>query len=75
VRRQEVHELLTRIADSADREATKRALRASGTPLYAADPEHPGLIIQAWPDGTRIQGRLEGRRFVPMQTDSAKSVR
>jgi hypothetical protein len=73
-RREEVHALLTRIADSADREATKASLHASGTPLYAADPEHPGLIIQAWPDGTRIPGRLEGRRFVPLQGDPTKSA-
>ncbi len=64
-RRQEVHDLLTRIAGSTDREPTKKALRESGSPLYAADPEHPGLIVQVLPDGTRTPGRLEGRRFVP----------
>jgi len=64
-RRQEVHDLLTRIAGSADREPTKKALRESGAPLYATDPEHPGLIVQVLPDGTRTPGRLEGRRFVP----------
>ena len=64
-RRQEVHDLLTRIAGSTDREPTKKALRESGAPLYATDPEHPGLIVQVLPDGTRTPGRLEGRRFVP----------
>jgi hypothetical protein len=64
-RRQEVHDLLTRIAASTDREPTKKALRESGAPLYATDPEHPGLIVQVQPDGTRTPGRLEGRRFVP----------
>jgi len=64
-RRQEVHDLLTRIAGSTDREPTKKALRESGAPLYATDPEHPGLIVQVLPDGTRTLGRLEGRRFVP----------
>jgi hypothetical protein len=64
-RRQEVHDLLTRIAASTDREPTKKALRESGAPLYATDPEHPGLIVQVLPDGTRTPGRLEGRRFVP----------
>ena len=63
--RQEVHDLLTRIAGSTDREPTKKALRESGAPLYATDPEHPGLIVQVLPDGTRTPGRLEGRRFVP----------
>lgn len=64
-RRQEVHDLLTRIAASTDREPTKKALRESGAPLYATDPEHPGMIVQVLPDGTRTPGRLEGRRFVP----------
>jgi hypothetical protein len=64
-RRQEVHDLLTRIAASTDREPTKKALRESGAPLYATDPEHPGLIVQVLPDGSRTPGRLEGRRFVP----------
>jgi ParD-like antitoxin of type II ParDE toxin-antitoxin system len=64
-RRQEVHDLLTRIATSTDREPTKKALREGGAPLYATDPEHPGLIVQVLPDGTRTPGRLEGRRFVP----------
>jgi len=64
-RRQEVHDLLTRIAASPDREPTKKALRESGAPLYATDPDHPGLIVQVLPDGTRTLGRLEGRRFVP----------
>ncbi|MFY9823089.1 MAG: hypothetical protein WAM82_17030 [Thermoanaerobaculia bacterium] len=64
-RRQEVHDLLTRIATSTDREPTKKALREGGAPLYAADPEHPGMIVQVLPDGTRTPGRLEGRRFVP----------
>ena len=64
-RRQEVHDLLTRIAASTDREPTKKALRESGAPLYATDSEHPGMIVQVLPDGTRTPGRLEGRRFVP----------
>jgi hypothetical protein len=64
-RRQEVHDLLTRIAASTDREPTKKALRESGAPLYATDPERPGMIVQVLPDGTRTPGRLEGRRFVP----------
>ena len=74
VRRQKVHDLLSQIADSTDREATKTVLRASGTPLYTADPEHPSIIIQVRPDGTRVPGRMEGRRFVPEQVDATKSA-
>lgn len=74
VRRQEVHDLLTQIAATADREVATSALRATGAPVYAADPEHPGLIVQVLPDGTRTPGRLEGRRFVPLQDSPAKSA-
>jgi hypothetical protein len=74
-RRQEVHDLLSRIALSTDRESTKSALRESGAPLYATDPEHPGMIVQVLPDGTRTSGRLEGRRFVPANSDPIKSTR
>ncbi len=67
-RRSEVHDLLTRIAASTDREVTKTALRAEGAPLYATDPEYPGMIVQVQSDGTRTPGRLEGRRFVPSKS-------
>lgn len=73
-RRQEVHDLLARIAAGTDREPTKTALRASETPLYATDPEHPGMLIQVLPDGTRTPGRLEGRKFVPVKNDLVKSA-
>jgi hypothetical protein len=73
VQRSEVHDLLTRIAATADREATTSPLRAAKRPVYATDPEHPDLIVQVLPDGTRTLGHLEGRRFVPMQSNPVKS--
>lgn len=63
--RRQVHDLLTRIAAGTDREATKTALRAEGAPIYATEPEYPGMVVQVLPDGTRTPGHLEGRRFVP----------
>jgi len=73
-RRREVHDLLTRIAMSPDRETTTAALRATGKPVYATDPAHPGLVIQVLPDGTRTPGRVEGRRFVPVQDGPSAST-
>ena len=72
--RREVHDLLTGIAATADREPTTSALRGAKRPVYATDPKHPGMIVQVLPDGTRTPGHLEGRRFVPMQRDSIKSA-
>lgn len=64
VRRDEVHDLLARLVEDVDRETVKGRIRASGAPIYAADPEHPGTIVEIQPDGTRIPGHLKGRRFV-----------
>lgn len=64
-RRDEVHALLARLGEDHDRESVKARIRAAGTPIYAADPEQPGTIVEIRPDGTRVRGRLQGRRFVP----------
>jgi len=74
-RRKEVHDLLTQVALSADREVTKSELRAGGAPVYASDPEYPGMIVQVLPDGSRTPGYLEGRRFVPWSSEKTKSAR
>lgn len=65
VRRREVHDLLVRATQAADRDAIRSAIRKSGRSLYASDPSHPGAIVQVLPDGTRRVGRMSGRRFVP----------
>lgn len=64
-RRDEIHALLARLGDDHDRESVKTRIRAAGTPVYAADAERPGTIVEIRPDGTRVRGRLQGRRFVP----------
>ena len=65
VERGALHELLTRLVESGDREAIKARISAAGTPLYAAHPDRPGTIVEIQSDGTRTPGRLEGRRFRP----------
>jgi len=74
-RRQEVHDLLTRLATTSDREAAKELIRAGGKPLYTTDPHHPGMLVQVLPDGARTLGRMENRRFVPIESKSTESVR
>ena len=71
--RQEVHDLLMRVATTTDREAVKTLIRAGGTPLYTTDPDRPGLLVQVLPDGTRTPGRMENRRFVPLESGTLKS--
>lgn len=75
VRRQQVHDLLMRIVMDPDREATKAALRAAGKPLYETDPEHPGLIVQVLPDGTRRLGHMVDRCFVPLEDEPIQAAR
>lgn len=34
---------------------------------FEPDPDKPGSLIRITPDGQRRKGRMEGRRFVPIQ--------
>lgn len=71
VRSEEVHDLLASLVEDVDREKVKARIRPAGVPVFAADPEHPGTVIEIRADGTRTGGRLKGRQFVPAP---AKSV-
>ena len=62
---QEIHDVLTRIANDPDRELVKARIRAGGGPIYSGDPDDPDGVIQIAPDGRRTRGRFEGRTFVP----------
>lgn len=68
VRPEEVDALLQRVGADPDREGVKARIRGGGTPVYAADPQRPGAIVEILPDGTRARGRLEGREFVPARS-------
>lgn len=70
VRREDVHDLLARLIEDPDREHVKARIRAAGTPLYTMDPDHPGMIVEVQPDGGRIPGRLQRRRFVAARRKS-----
>src|SRR5262245_66302193 len=60
----EIHDLLQGLAGEADREAVKARIRSGGTPIYEADPAHPGLIVEVQADSTRTLCRIESRRLV-----------
>ena len=70
VRREEVHDLLASLVVDPDREKVKAGIRAAGGPVFAADPGHPGTVIEIRADGRRTVGRLKGRRFVPAPATS-----
>jgi hypothetical protein len=65
VHRDEVRLRLASLASDPDREAVRARVHASG-PVYEAADE-PGLIAEVQPDGSRTLGRMEGRRFVPVE--------
>jgi RNA polymerase sigma-70 factor, ECF subfamily len=56
--------LLNAMSSGIDREEVKARIRAAGGPVYTTDPSYPGKIVEVGPDGTRVPGRLEGRRFI-----------
>lgn len=64
VRREDVQDVLARLSQETDRTDVKARIRASGGPIYTTDPDHPGTIVEIKADGTRVPGRLAGRRFV-----------
>ncbi|HET7344170.1 MAG TPA: hypothetical protein VFL90_22085 [Methylomirabilota bacterium] len=64
VSREDVHARLARLAADTDRERVRARIQAAGAPVYEAAAE-PGFIVEVHPDGRRVAGRLEGRRFVP----------
>jgi hypothetical protein len=65
VGRDEVYDRLASLVADPDRESVRVRVRASG-PVYEAADE-PGAIVEVQPDGTRTVGRLQGRRFVPVE--------
>lgn len=71
VGREEVDEILATLVHDSDRSSVKARIRASGAPLYATDPRHPGMIVAIRADGTRTAGELKDRRFVPARGKSA----
>lgn len=64
VSREDVHARLARLAADTDRERVRARIQAAGAPVYEAAAE-PGLLVEVHPDGRRVVGRLQGRRFVP----------
>ncbi len=58
VRREDVHNLLRRLAVDTDRTGLKARLQALGAPLYETDPRYPGMIVEVLPDGTKRPGRF-----------------
>jgi hypothetical protein len=42
-----------------------RERHKAGKPVYVGDPGSPGKLIQILPNGRRVRGRMEKRRFIP----------
>lgn len=72
VSREEVRARLAALVDDPDREAMKARIRAKGTPVYQADPDRPGKVVEVHPDGARTPGTVVNRRFVAARRRPAK---
>lgn len=72
VPREEIQGLLLAVAERPGREEVKAHIHASGGPVYTADPRYPGRLVEVRPDGTRVPGRLQDRRFIPDGSGSPK---
>jgi hypothetical protein len=72
VRPEDVHQELARIAATSDRARVHARIHRPGLPVYEAAAE-PGMIVEVHPDGRRVVGRMEGRRFVPARRARARA--
>jgi hypothetical protein len=64
--RERIAALLREISNGAGRRELSQALIANG-PVYQSDPAGSGAIERIEPNGRRTLGRLENRRFVPLE--------
>jgi hypothetical protein len=72
VRPEDVHAQLARVAATADRARVHARIHRPGLPVYEAAAQ-PGMIVEVQPDGRRVVGRMEGRRFVPARRMRART--
>lgn len=71
---QDIHDLVIRVAEDADRATVKTRIRAGAGPVYEGDPDDPEGVIEISPDGRRTRGRFEGTTFVPRRERPALRV-
>ena len=64
-RADDVRGILSALTAEHDRAGVRAHIAGKGLPVYEADPERPGGLVEVRADGARVRGRLEGRRFVP----------
>lgn len=65
---QAARDALSRLAAAlergSDRVAATALIRNTGKPVYEADANDPGHVVQVHPDGRRVPGRFVGSAFV-----------
>jgi hypothetical protein len=64
VDRAALHAALQALVEDPDRTSIRARIAARGTTLFESDPDRPSRIVAVHPDGTRVPGHLDGRRFV-----------
>ena len=69
---EDVHDVLARLLEDTDREKVRARIRAAGGPVYTADADHPGRLVEVHADGARLPGHLDGRRFVPAKRKASR---
>jgi len=67
--------LVQALADRTDRDAARRLILETGKPVYEAVPARPDLVVQVWPDGRRIRGRVVEGEFVAEKRAGKKGSR
>jgi ribosomal protein L17 len=60
----EIRERLSTLVTDDDRARVKARIAAAAPVRYTSEPTRPGRVVEIRADGTRVVGRLKGRRFV-----------
>jgi hypothetical protein len=70
VPREALESRLAPLVTDPDRRDVSARIRAAGGPLYGADPDNPGEVLEVGEDGTRRSGTLRDRKFIPSKRRS-----
>ncbi len=65
-------ELLAMVSTPAGKKRALAVIHRHKGPTYSADPNEPGVMIEAMPDGSRRRGRFVNRRFTALAAVDAE---
>ena len=63
---EEIDEVLALTRTEKGRKKALAVISRHKGPVYSADPEEPGIVVETRPDGTKHRGKFVNRRFTEL---------